>query len=89
MVGLIHDLRCHLPIAPSKEESQSPKRWDADLDWRACGGVAGVEGHSHPSDPTFHKTVSQFKIHTYSKLPKTLPCQGQGPSLVLTLNLAE
>jgi hypothetical protein len=32
-VALIRDLRRHMPIVPSKEDQEYPKRWDADLDW--------------------------------------------------------
>jgi hypothetical protein len=32
-VALIRDLRCHVPVVPSKEDQEYPKRWDADLDW--------------------------------------------------------
>jgi len=31
-VALIRDLRRHIPVAPSKEETALPLRWDADLD---------------------------------------------------------
>ena len=31
-VALIRDLRCHIPVPPSKEDREYPKRWDADLD---------------------------------------------------------
>jgi len=33
-VALIRDLRRHVPVLPSKEDQEYPKRWDADLDWR-------------------------------------------------------
>lgn len=32
-VALIRDLRRHVPVVPSKEDVEYPKRWDADLDW--------------------------------------------------------
>jgi hypothetical protein len=32
-VALIRDLRYQVPVVPSKEEMEYPKRWDADLDW--------------------------------------------------------
>jgi hypothetical protein len=32
-VALIRDLRCSIPVLPSKEDREYPKRWDADLDW--------------------------------------------------------
>jgi hypothetical protein len=32
-VALIRDLCRHIPIVPSKEDVEYPKRWDADLDW--------------------------------------------------------
>jgi hypothetical protein len=32
-VALIRDLRYLVPVVPSKEEVEYPKRWDADLDW--------------------------------------------------------
>jgi hypothetical protein len=32
-VALIRDLRCYIPVLPSKEDREYPKRWDADLDW--------------------------------------------------------
>ncbi len=32
-VALIRDLCRHVPIVPSKEDVEYPKRWDADLDW--------------------------------------------------------
>jgi hypothetical protein len=34
-VALIRDLRYLVPVVPSKEEVEYPKRWDADLDWLA------------------------------------------------------
>jgi hypothetical protein len=33
-VALIRDLRRHIPVPPTKEELDYPKRWDADLDWK-------------------------------------------------------
>jgi hypothetical protein len=33
-VALIRDLRRHVPVPPAKEELDSPRRWDADLDWK-------------------------------------------------------
>src|SRR6266566_2823216 len=32
-VALIRDLRRHVPVIPSKEDQEYPRRWDADLDW--------------------------------------------------------
>jgi len=32
-VALIRDLCRHVPVVPSKEDVEYPKRWDADLDW--------------------------------------------------------
>ena len=35
-VALIRDLYRRVPVGPSKEDLEYPKRWDADLDWHGC-----------------------------------------------------
>src|SRR5450755_2098587 len=57
-VALIHDLRRHVPVLPSKEDQEYPKRWDADLDWRErMWWEAGWYATPTPATPTTPKLI--------------------------------
>jgi hypothetical protein len=52
-VALIRDLRRHVPMAPSREEMEYPKRWDADLDWHdRMWWEEGWQATPTPATPT-------------------------------------
>ena len=57
-VALIRDLRRHVPVLPSKEDQEYPKRWDADLDWRErMWWEAGRQATPTPATPTTPKLI--------------------------------
>ena len=57
-VALIRDLRRHMPVVPSKEDQEYPKRWDADLDWRErMWWEAGWQATPTPATPTTPKLI--------------------------------
>ncbi len=57
-VALIRDLRCHLPVLPSKEDREYPKRWDADLDWHErMWWDEGWQATPTPAVPTAPKLI--------------------------------
>jgi hypothetical protein len=57
-VALIRDLRRHVPVLPSKEDQEYPKRWDADLDWRErMWWEAGWQATPTPATPTTPKLI--------------------------------
>ena len=57
-VALIRDLRCHLPVLPSKEDREYPKRWDADLDWHErMWWDEGWQATPTPATPTAPKLI--------------------------------
>jgi len=57
-VALIRELRCHLPVLPSKEDQEYPKRWDADLDWHErMWWDEGWQATPTPATPTAPKLI--------------------------------
>jgi hypothetical protein len=57
-VALIRDLRCHIPVLPSKEDREYPKRWDADLDWHEhMWWDEGWQATPTPAMPTAPKLI--------------------------------
>ena len=57
-VALIHDLCRHVPVVPSKEDVEYPKRWDADLDWHErMWWDEGWQATSTPAMPTAPKLI--------------------------------
>lgn len=57
-VALIRDLRCHIPVPPSKEDREYPKRWDADLDWHErMWWDEGWQATPTPAMPTAPKLI--------------------------------
>jgi hypothetical protein len=57
-VALIRDLRCHIPVLPSKEDREYPKRWDADLDWHGrMWWDEGWQATPTPAMPTAPKLI--------------------------------
>jgi len=57
-VALIRDLRRHVPVLPSKEDQEYPKRWDADLDWHErMWWDEGWQATPTPATPTTPKLI--------------------------------
>jgi hypothetical protein len=57
-VALIRDLRCYIPVLPSKEDREYPKRWDADLDWHErMWWDEGWQATPTPAMPTAPKLI--------------------------------
>ena len=57
-VALIRDLRCSIPVLPSKEDREYPKRWDADLDWHErMWWDEGWQATPTPAMPTAPKLI--------------------------------
>lgn len=61
-VALIRDLRHHVPVVPSKEDVEYPKRWDADLDWHER--MWWDEGWKATSTPEISTTPKLIPIVT-------------------------
>jgi hypothetical protein len=58
-VALIRDLRRHVPVLPSKEDQEYPKRWDADLDWHErMWWDEGWQATPTPATPTAPKLIA-------------------------------
>jgi hypothetical protein len=57
-VALIRDLRRHVPVPPTKDELDSPKRWDVDLDWKErMWWEDGWQATPSPAPPTVPKLI--------------------------------
>ncbi|MBO0791658.1 MAG: hypothetical protein J2P36_12015 [Ktedonobacteraceae bacterium] len=57
-VALIRDLRRHIPMPPTKEELDYPRRWDADLDWKErMWWEEGWQATPSPVPPTVAKLI--------------------------------
>lgn len=57
-VALIRDLRRHVPVPPTKEELDYPRRWDADLDWKErMWWEEGWQATPSPVPPTVPKLI--------------------------------
>jgi hypothetical protein len=57
-VAPIRDLRRHVPVLPTKEELDYPKRWDADLDWKErMWWEDGWQATPSPAPPTVPKLI--------------------------------
>jgi len=57
-VALIRDLYRRVPIVPSKEDVEYPKRWDADLDWHdRMSWDEGWKATPTPEIPTTPKLI--------------------------------
>jgi hypothetical protein len=61
-VALIRDLCRHVPVLPSKEDREYPKRWDADLDWH--DRMWWDEGWKATSTPAISTTPRLIPIVT-------------------------
>ncbi len=57
-VALIRDLRRSIPVPPTKEELDYPRRWDADLDWKErMWWEEGWRATPSPAPPTVAKLI--------------------------------
>jgi hypothetical protein len=57
-VALIRDLCRRVPVPPTKEELDYPRRWDADLDWKErMWWEEGWQATPSPAPPTVPKLI--------------------------------
>jgi len=57
-VALIRDLHRQVPLPPTEEEREYPRRWDADLDWKECmWWEEGWQATPTPRPPTTFKLI--------------------------------
>ena len=57
-VALIRDLRRQIPLPPTEEEVDSPRRWDADLSWEERRWwEPGWQATPSPTSPTVPKLI--------------------------------
>lgn len=57
-VALIRDLHRQIPVLPTEEERECPRRWDADLDWKErMWWEEGWQATPSPAPPTAPKLI--------------------------------